>query len=326
MRSLRRLSLVALILAYGHIVFGAIVRITGSGMGCGDHWPRCQGHWFPPLDRIDLIIEVSHRYFAATLSLAILVLLAVAFRRRREPGVSGAGGVLRPAALATGLVIAAALFGAATVKLELTNPYVIVTHLAIAMALLATLIVALARAGGLGAPRVAAGASSARTARGAATAAGLTFLVLVLGALTAHIPGANAACPGFPWCRGDVAWQSAALHIQLTHRVLAFLLFFHTLGLAIAVPRRKSEAPVIRMLARASFATVLLQFIVAAALVEMHLPAVLRSLHEAVGTIAWVVIVAYAVLARRGVADALATDDAPAPQLAGIVRPSGVGA
>ena len=91
MTALRRLAVLSVVLGVGHIVFGAIVRITGSGMGCGDHWPKCQGYWFPPLDRTDLIIEITHRWFAATLSLAIVILLIVALLRRRTPGVGGAG-------------------------------------------------------------------------------------------------------------------------------------------------------------------------------------------------------------------------------------------
>ena len=91
MSALRRLSILSLILGVGQVVFGAIVRITGSGLGCGDHWPKCLGHWFPPLDRFDLIIEVTHRYIAATLSVAILALLVVAFLRRSTPGVGGRG-------------------------------------------------------------------------------------------------------------------------------------------------------------------------------------------------------------------------------------------
>ena len=130
MNALRRLSILSLVLGVGHVVFGAIVRITGSGMGCGDHWPKCHGYWVPPFSRPDLIIEVTHRYFAATLSLAIIALLVMAFLRRRTTGVGGSGGVLRAAGLATFLVVAAALFGAATVKLELGNKLVIVTHLA----------------------------------------------------------------------------------------------------------------------------------------------------------------------------------------------------
>jgi len=48
--SFRRLAWTGSGLALGLIVLGGVVRITGSGMGCGDHWPRCDGEWFPPLD------------------------------------------------------------------------------------------------------------------------------------------------------------------------------------------------------------------------------------------------------------------------------------
>ena len=50
---LRRLAWAGSGFALGLIVLGGIVRITGSGMGCGDHWPRCDGEWFPPLDLPD---------------------------------------------------------------------------------------------------------------------------------------------------------------------------------------------------------------------------------------------------------------------------------
>src|ERR687895_1902850 len=97
MHTIRRLSLAALTIALAHLVFGGIVRITGSGMGCGDHWPKCHGAWFPPLDRPDLIIELTHRYLAVLLIASLVALVIVATRRRAEPGVSGSGGVLRSA-------------------------------------------------------------------------------------------------------------------------------------------------------------------------------------------------------------------------------------
>ncbi len=291
--ALRRLAYLALVFAFAQIVFGAIVRITGSGMGCGDHWPRCMGHFFPPLDRPDLVIEVTHRYLAAAVTIAITILLGASYAHRNERGVGGRGGVLRTAALAFGLVIVAALFGAITVKLSL-NPYVIVTHLAIAMTLLAVLSVAVLRAGGWGFD--AAVVASARTFRAARAAAVLAFLVLVLGALTANIAGANVSCQGFPACR-TILVSGAPLHIQITHRVLAFLLLLHTFGMIMAL-RRRGESPLIKRTARLAFSVVLLQIIVAAGLVEMHLPPVWRSLHQAVGTLVWLTIFTFAALAK----------------------------
>src|SRR5205823_11978547 len=109
MTSLRRIAYATFGVACLHLVFGAIVRISGSGMGCGDHWPRCYGRWFPPLDRPDLIIEVSHRYLASILLLSLIAARAVAWRRRRDVGAGGRGGVLRMAALGVTLGFSAAL-------------------------------------------------------------------------------------------------------------------------------------------------------------------------------------------------------------------------
>lgn len=290
---LRRLAYLATGLAFAQIIFGAIVRITGSGMGCGDHWPLCQGYFFPPLERPDLIVEVSHRYIAAGVTLAILALLATAVVQRARVGVGGAGGILRTALLATGLVLTAAVFGGITVKLSL-NPYVIVTHLAIAMTLLAVLSIAVLRAGGWGFDR--SEVVSPGAYRAARVAVILAFLVLVMGALTANVVGANASCQGFPWCTG-IAVTGAPLHIQVTHRVLAFLLFFHMIGVVVMV-RRRHEARQVRLAAWVALGAIVLQIVVAAGMVEMHLPPAWRSVHQAVGTLVWLCIFTYAALAK----------------------------
>ena len=308
MNALRRLSYAALSLSVVHIIFGAIVRISGSGFGCGDDWPKCEGAWFPPLDRPDLIIEYFHRVLAFVLSLVIVVLVVLAFRRRSEPAVGGRGGVLRAAILASVVVVVTALFGAVIVKLELQNRLVVVTHLVLAMVLIAALVAAAMRAGGFGAPGVGAlpndrgGARtvvSSKTARVATIGAGLTLVVILFGALTANLPGAAESCLGFPHCR--VAMQSVGglLHLQLTHRILAFLLLFHMIGAAIAIGRRGEARPVVTA-ARVAAAAIILQILVAAAMVETRLPPVLQSVHQAVGTLVWVAVIAFALLARRG--------------------------
>lgn len=290
---LRRLGYVATILAFAQIMFGAIVRITGSGMGCGDNWPLCQGYLFPPLQRPDLIIEVTHRYLAATVAIAILALLALAYARRAEPGVGGRGGVLRSAVLAALLVVTAAVFGGITVKLSL-NPYVIVTHLAIAMTLLAVLSVAVLRAGGWGFDST--GSASAKTYSGARAAVILVFIILIFGALTANVAGANVSCQGFPWCR-SVLVGGGPLYIQVTHRVLAFLLLFHMIVLPFRI-RRRRESVRVQEAAWFALGAVVLQIIVAAGMVELQLPPMWRSLHQAVGTLVWLSVFTFAALAR----------------------------
>lgn len=295
MQALKKLSLVALVLAFAQIVFGAIVRITGSGMGCGDHWPKCAGAWFPPHDRLDLIIEITHRYIALALSLAILALFIAAFRKRREPGVGGRGGVLRPATVAGVLVVAAALLGAVTVKLAL-NPFVIAAHLTIAMSLLATLTLALARAGGLGMSSDMTGGSR-RTFRAARGAIVLALIVLIFGALTANLPDAASSCAGFPWCREYMIYGTP-LTVHVIHRILAFLLFGHLLGIAM-MARKRGEPAIIRRAAWFAFGAAVIQVLVAAAMIEMHFPPTFRSLHQAFGTLVWLAVVILAILSAH---------------------------
>jgi heme A synthase len=297
MRPIRRLAYLALLLAYAQIVFGAIVRITDSGMGCGDHWPKCNGRWFPPLDSAELIIEITHRWIALGLLIVTLALVGAAFSRRSTPGVAGRGGVLRAASLALGLWFAPAILGAVTVWLELP-PLVVVVHLALAMVLLAVLVVVALRAGAFGAvpgrlPRVA-----ARSARSLEAAALLAFIVVVLGGLTANIPGAAPACQGFPLCNGSVISHGVAQTIHWTHRLLAFALVFHVTGASFAI--RKREGPLMRRASAALLGVIILQIIVAAALVSMHLPPALQSLHQAVGTLVWLTAVIATGLAELG--------------------------
>jgi heme a synthase len=292
MAIVRRISYVALLLGFAQVVFGAIVRISGSGLGCGDHWPDCYGSFAPTQSTPNLLVEISHRYGAATLSLAIIALAIAAWVNRDEPGVGARGGALRSSLLALVLVVVAALFGAITVKLDL-NSWVVATHLAIAMSLLAVIVVTIVRAGGLAATTITSPAG--RTQRSARAAVGLTFIALVFGALTANTPDASIACQGFPWCR-LVAVHGAPLWIQATHRVLAFLLLGHLIGLAIGVNKRKEARP-LRVAAWSALGVVVLQILVAAAMVEMHLPSSLRSLHQAVGTALWLVVVTVAALA-----------------------------
>jgi len=294
LKVVRRLAYVALTLAYLQIVFGAIVRITGSGLGCGDHWPDCYGSFTPTERGLGLIIEISHRYGAALLSTAVFALAIVAFIKRDELGIGGTGGVLRSSLAAAGLVVSAALLGAVTVKLDL-SPGIVVTHLAIAMSLLGVLAVTVIRAGGFGALSNMSGATD-RAWRSARVAVGLGALTLLMGALTANFPDAAASCGGFPWCR-TVNSSGAPLIIQIIHRTVAFLLFGHLLGVAIALSRRH-EARALVIASRVAFGLAILQVLIAAAMVEMRLPLALRSLHQAAGTLVWLSICVLAALAR----------------------------
>lgn len=295
--ALRRFSYAALLVAFTHLVFGGIVRISGSGMGCGDHWPLCYGHLFPPMDRPDLVVEWTHRLLASILVLTVVAFAVVAWRARAEPRVAGRGGVLRAAILAVVVVVAAALLGAVTVKLG-NPPYATVAHWLVAMTLFATLGAAAMRAGALGGAAATTEAVSGRVLRAAYAAAAIAFLTVALGGLTAKLPSAAIACRSFPLCGRDAAAGAEAVHVQLTHRVLAFLLLLHLIGVVAGLSRRRGESRTVARAAGVALGLVILQLTIAASMVLLTLPAVLRSLHEAVGISVWLGTFSYAYLAH----------------------------
>jgi heme A synthase len=92
------------------------------------------------------------------------------------------------------------------------------------------------------------------------------------------------------------------LVIQASHRIVAFLLVGHLIGVALAA-RKRGETALVRRAAWTALSLVVLQVIVAAGMVEMHLPASFRSVHQAVGTALWIAVVALAAFAsgRRGI-------------------------
>src|SRR5574338_616024 len=229
-RTLRRLAWAAAILAIGLVVLGGVVRITGSGMGCGDHWPRCDGQWFPPLD-LETAIEIGHRWVAALLSLLIVLVTIEAWRHHRaEPRLRN------PATLALALLVTQVLLGAVTVKLELP-PSVVIVHLANAMLLLAAILVTALRAGASDTGPLPPAERHRDHALVLATGLG-AFAVILLGA---HVANLNAGwvCKGFPLCQGfGLAPPPVPLGpLHWTHRVLAYAFLGLVVLLSIRISR-----------------------------------------------------------------------------------------
>lgn len=297
MSLLRRLAGVSLLAALGHVIFGGFVRISGSGMGCGDHWPKCYGYWFPPLDRPDLVIEVFHRYFAATLSTVVAAFLLMAFLKRHESGVAGRGGVLRSAMLAFGIVVTAATLGAVTVNFR-NEWWATLAHKAVAMSLLGTLSVAWMRAGGMPSlTTISDRLVSDKTIKGTTVAAVLALLTVMMGGMVAKWAGAAVACAGFPLC-GPGSLGGGAQHIQLTHRVLAYVTALHVVMMTVLIMRRK-EHRTVTLLAYVASAVVVLQIVFGALMVLGGFPIVIRSLHQATGVLLWVSTLTLTYAARR---------------------------
>ena len=108
----------AVVLTVFVILWGAIVRATGSGAGCGNNWPTCNGDVLPLSGSAETAIEFVHRVSSAGLGLLILYLLVAAVRE------FPAGHRVRRAATATFvLVIVESLVGAGLVLFEQTGDF-----------------------------------------------------------------------------------------------------------------------------------------------------------------------------------------------------------
>lgn len=62
------------------ILWGAYVRATGSGAGCGSHWPLCNGEVIPRAPQIETMIEFAHRATSGIAFILVLILLVLVFR------------------------------------------------------------------------------------------------------------------------------------------------------------------------------------------------------------------------------------------------------
>jgi heme o synthase len=297
-RLLRRLAWLGAGLAFGLIVLGGIVRITGSGMGCGDHWPRCNGEWFPPLD-LPTMIEIGHRWAAALVSMVVAVIAAVAWIRHRQDRF-----LRNPATLALAVLIAQVLLGAVTVKLELP-PAVVIVHLANAMVLLGVILVLALRATAptLEAPRGSAHSLTPHPDHPLVLAtAALGFVVILFGAQVANFH-AGLLCLGFPLCNGSVLPAGNALAaLPWAHRVLAFAFLAALVALAIRLNGRSDQpSRTVKRWVAIVLGTTVMQIGVAAAMVLELLPPSLRAAHLLIGTLVWAGLVVLVFYSRRTV-------------------------
>ncbi len=68
------LALATTLFTFLLIGLGNVVTRTQSGLGCGDHWPTCNGAWIPDLTNMYVAIEFFHRILAALVGFFILIL------------------------------------------------------------------------------------------------------------------------------------------------------------------------------------------------------------------------------------------------------------
>jgi heme A synthase len=289
-RAFRRLTAVTALATYLLIVMGGVVRVTGSGLGCGakDQWPLCRGGFLPPLDQTALI-EFTHRWLAVIAAVLLFTMAASVWFRYRNVRWLAIG-----ALVIVGLYVLQIVLGAITVFFNLPSG-VIMIHLANALLLLGALVwiaVATAMAGSARPPL------SLRNVRLAGVAAGATYVLALSGALVVD-QGAGGACSGWPLCgNGFQLTSGQSADINLLHRLVAGIAVV-LLGYSMMKLRR--SRPEDRGLRLATLTVTLLivaQVIAGALVVDLHLPPAARAVHLALASALWACVVITAVIAR----------------------------
>ena len=110
---LRRYAWGVLLYNLAVILWGAFVRATGSGAGCGSHWPTCNGEVIPRAETIETAIELTHRATSGVAFLLVVGLVVAAFRSRPKGHPARTA-----AALSMVLMVSEAAVGAGLVLLE----------------------------------------------------------------------------------------------------------------------------------------------------------------------------------------------------------------
>ncbi len=278
----RRLGLVSAGATYALIVMGAVVRVTGSGLGCPD-WPTCHGSWIPPLERTALI-EYAHRTMAAIVGVLVVWLLVAAWRRRR---INPAGFVLALAALA--ILLVQAWLGRIVVLGELDATMVTV-HLAIAMILLAVLLAIWLDPG----PGDHHGLDQL-SSRLWVAALGIIIVILVGGWMRGL--GAGLAIEDWPLMDGALVpagLDSAARVAAFLHRLVAGSVLLYLGYLTVAL-RKTAWASLVGWL----LGLYLLQVVIGGLTVLTDLGPVLRIAHVALGSLTWALAFGTAYVAGR---------------------------
>lgn len=296
-----------LTLAYNVLVilWGAAVRATGSGAGCGSHWPLCNGEVIPRAPRIETLIELSHRVTSGIALLLVVGLVWLAFRRRPKGHAARAWAVwslifmVGEAAVGAGLV----LFELVADNQSVARALFMGTHLLNTFLLLATLTLT-ARAAGGGAD------FSWRGIGRRADLPGPPGLWLGLaGLLLAGMSGAIAALGDtlFPSMTLDHALKadfSPTAHLLIRLRILHPLIAVAT-GLYVAWMGlqlfKRRLGPEVGLYGRLTAGLVFFQLIAGAVNVALLAPIWMQIVHLLLADLLWIsyVMLSAAVLAAR---------------------------
>jgi heme A synthase len=281
------------ILAYNLavILWGALVRATGSGAGCGGHWPLCNGEILPQIAQAATIIELTHRVMSGVALVSAVALLAWAFRAcpPRHPA-------RRWATCAMVFMLTEALLGAALVLLghvarneSVGRIYSLSLHLINTFLLLASLALS-ARWAAVANPRPAAPPKFRYESLWPLFA---LLAVAIAGAITAL---GDTLFPAHSLAEGVREDFASTAHFLVRLRIIHPALAIAAAGFLawIAVPEfRKRRTPVLHWLAGGLLALTVCEVLAGIANILLRAPLPMQLIHLLIADTVWITLVLF---------------------------------
>jgi cytochrome c oxidase assembly protein subunit 15 len=278
------------------VLFGAWVRITGSGAGCGSHWPTCHGEIIPRSPEVETVIEYTHRLTSGLLGMVVVALTVWSFMASR-----GASRVRVAALVTLAFTVLEAAIGAGLVLAELVasddsaaRAVVVAIHLVATFSLTGACALTAWWAGRESSRPIDERSRAARRWLWAASVA--TVLVSMTGAVTALgdtlFPVSPAEGSGLlARLRDDLSPSAHFLvRLRVVHPVLAALT---ALGL-VALPRRLAEDDIgseAAALVEGIRWAVVAQVVIGVGNIGLGAPGWMQIVHLAVAQLVWILIV-----------------------------------
>jgi heme A synthase len=278
------------------VLWGALVRATGSGAGCGRHWPVCNGEVIPRSPSLTTLIELSHRAMTGVDTVLVVVLVLLAWRLYPRGSMVRLG-----AGLTLLLLVSEALVGAGLVLRELVAENRsterigwMMLHLVNTFALLAALTLTAWWASGGSPLRLRRQGAAAWLALGALAA---TLLVAATGAVTA------LGDTLYPKTRVGLHENGAALleRLRVVHPLAALATGLLVVLAGFAVRRARPGTPTAR-LSRLLSGLFIAQVLAGVVNILLLAPVWMQLLHLLLADTVWITLVctAAAALAAPG--------------------------
>jgi len=294
------------------VAWGAYVRATGSGAGCGRHWPLCDGVVVPRAQTVQMAIEFTHRVTSGISLLAVVGLLGWAMRLypRGHRVRRGAWGVMI-------LIVTEALLGAGLVLFELVadnasmvRAFSMVAHLTNTFLLIGALTLTAWWASGGAGLRM-------RQPLTRALLVGLASVLLV-GGLGAIAALGDTLFPAASFAEGLRQDFSSTVHplvaLRKYHPLAAIAAAVYLVALALTV-RRRSRSADVALFSRALVALVLVQLLVGAVNVRLAAPVSMQLVHLMLADLVWIALVLFSAAALAVEERVPAASPRPAPAL-----------